>query len=69
MLLWPPIRRVLIPPILDNSFGSRGKVTTDFADNTDSAIAVAVQGTKVVACGTAGTLFGVPDFALARYRV
>ena len=41
-----------------------GKVTTDFAETTDQAFGVAIQGDgKIVAAGFAGS-----DFALARYN-
>ena len=52
---------------LDNSFGSGGRVTTDFLGEADYATAVAVQADgKIVAAGYAwnGTNY---DFALARY--
>jgi uncharacterized delta-60 repeat protein len=53
---------------LDPSFGTRGKVITDFAGGTDSAYALAMQADgKLVAAGDADTGFG-PHFALARYR-
>jgi uncharacterized delta-60 repeat protein len=49
---------------LDATFGTRGKVTTDFAGQTDQANALALQvDGKLVAAGLAGA-----DFALARYR-
>jgi uncharacterized delta-60 repeat protein len=50
---------------LDTSFGSGGKVTTDFAGGNDTAFAMAIQADgKIVAAGsTNGDLF-----ALARYR-
>jgi uncharacterized delta-60 repeat protein len=54
---------------LDRSFGMGGKVTTDFAGQTDEAFALAVQGDgKLVAAGLALGQFGEMDFALARYR-
>ncbi len=61
---------------LDTTFGTGGKVTTDFTDirgtittwgrsDSDNANAVAIQSDgKIVAAGTAG----VTDFALARYN-
>jgi uncharacterized delta-60 repeat protein len=53
---------------LDDSFGSGGKVTTDFAGSGDGAGAVAVQPDgKLVAAGAA-TINGQVDFALARYN-
>ena len=52
---------------LDPSFGSGGKVTTDFAGSFDEAHALVVQDGKLVAGGTAFT-GTTSDFALARYR-
>ncbi|MCI0337841.1 MAG: hypothetical protein L0226_09705 [Acidobacteria bacterium] len=50
---------------LDASFGTGGKVTTDFAGSSDGAFSVAVQPDgKIVAAGLAGGT----DFALARYE-
>jgi uncharacterized delta-60 repeat protein len=52
---------------LDASFGSGGRVTTDFAGSGDGAGAIAVQPEgKLVAAGGA-TINGEADFALARY--
>ena len=52
---------------LDTSFGTSGKVTTDFAGANDVPFSVAVQpdGNIVVAGGA--TINGRSDFALARY--
>ena len=53
---------------LDTSFGTGGKVTTDFAQpggSFDEADALVMQGSKLVAAGTAGPAI---VFALARYR-
>jgi len=52
---------------LDTSFGTSGKVTTDFAGGNDVPFSVAVQpdGNIVVAGGA--TINGRADFALARY--
>jgi len=52
---------------LDTSFGTNGKVTTDFSGGNDLPSAVAVQpdGDIVVAGGA--TVNGRADFALARY--
>jgi uncharacterized delta-60 repeat protein len=53
---------------LDPSFGSGGKVTTDFTGSNDLAFGVALQpDRKIVAVGDAGTVNS--DFALARYLV
>jgi len=56
---------------LDASFGTGGRVTTDFAGLNDAAYGVAVQEDgKIVAAGYAGTslAFGHLDFGLARYN-
>src|SRR5215472_5110045 len=53
--------------MLDTSFGTGGKVTTDFAGSGDSAAAVAVQPDgKILAAGGA-TINGSSAFGLARY--
>ncbi|MBE2283891.1 MAG: cadherin-like beta sandwich domain-containing protein [Prosthecobacter sp.] len=49
--------------VLDGTFDSDGKVTTDFGGGSDEAIGVAVQSDgKIVVCGGNGT-----DFVIARY--
>ena len=51
---------------LDSTFGTGGKVTTDFGGTADYAWAVAIQSDgKIVAVGMTGNPF---DFALARYN-
>jgi uncharacterized delta-60 repeat protein len=50
---------------LDASFGTGGKVTTDFADEANALV---VQGGKLVAGGSASTTPFNRDFALARYQ-
>jgi uncharacterized delta-60 repeat protein len=63
------IVRYRVNGTLDRSFGTNGKVTTDFAGDSDEAFALAVQADgKLVAGGFALTASGVLDFALARYR-
>jgi uncharacterized delta-60 repeat protein len=52
---------------LDPTFGTGGKVTTDFAGGLDETLALAVQGGKLVAAGRAATETN-DDFALARYN-
>jgi uncharacterized delta-60 repeat protein len=53
---------------LDASFGTGGKVTTDFAGSNDASFSVAVQlDGKIVAAGYAATSQFL-DFALARYN-
>ncbi|MFL6273632.1 MAG: hypothetical protein ACJ74G_00360 [Blastocatellia bacterium] len=55
---------------LDTSFGSGGKVTTDFFGDSDEARTIAIQSDgKLVAAGTIGKSGTVTDFALARYNL
>ena len=52
---------------VDSSFGSGGRVTTDFATSVDRILAIALQPDgKIVAAGTSG-IANTFDFALARY--
>jgi uncharacterized delta-60 repeat protein len=53
---------------LDQSFGTGGKVVTDFGPGEDFANAVAIRGDKVVVAGTTETGGGGRNFALARYN-
>ena len=54
---------------LDSTFGSGGRVTTDFAGNADMAFALAIQADgKLVVAGRAFTSTTKSDFALARYN-
>src|SRR5262245_4675492 len=55
---------------LDTTFGTGGKVTTDFADPNDQAESVAVQPDgRIVVAGAAGRFTNRGfDFALARYN-
>ena len=54
---------------LDATFGTGGKVTTDFAGDTDRAFAVALQTDgRIVAAGETTTGYRGEDFALARYN-
>ena len=55
--------------LLDNTFGTNGKVTTSFSAGEDKAYGVAVQddGKIVVAGFTYSTIYG-NDFACARYN-
>jgi uncharacterized delta-60 repeat protein len=52
--------------VLDSSFGTGGKVETDFAGQDDSAHAVDVHGDRIVAVGEA-SVAGNNDFAAAVY--
>jgi uncharacterized delta-60 repeat protein len=53
--------------MLDTSFGTMGKVTTDFFVNEDEAHAIIIQPDgKIIAVGYAANTTG--DFALARYQ-
>ena len=66
-----PLGRGRRPGDLDPTFGSGGKVTTDFGGGSDVAIGVALQPDgKIVAAGTTSTpgVGGFSDFALARYN-
>jgi len=55
--------------VLDMSYGTGGKVTTDFAGGADQALAVAIQASgKVIAVGRAAITSTRNDFALARYN-
>src|SRR5438132_14751 len=58
------------PGDLDSSFGTGGKVTTDFGGTDDAATAVAIQANgKIVVAGSSGaTCEGPFDFGLARYN-
>src|SRR5947208_16336500 len=54
---------------LDSTFGSGGKVVTDFFGRSSGANAIALQADgKMVAAGNALSALGPPDFALARYN-
>ena len=55
---------------LDNSFGTAGRVTTDFSGQADMAFGLAIQSDgKIVAAGAADIGDARPtDFALARYE-
>jgi hypothetical protein len=53
---------------LDRTFGTGGKVTTDFAGGEDRAEALVVQDGKPVAAGSTITASGGQRFALARYK-
>ena len=54
---------------LDPTFGSGGKVTTDFSGRSNSASAIALQSDgKIVVAGDALTATGPPDIAVARYN-
>ena len=55
------------PGDLDTTFGTGGKVTTDFASGSDAGHAIAIQTDgKIVVAGIADTDTG-EDFAVARY--
>lgn len=53
---------------LDDSFGSGGKVNTDFGGREDGAAAVALQGDRIVVTGTTGNDASTVDFAVACYN-
>jgi uncharacterized delta-60 repeat protein len=63
------LARYNIDGSLDPTFDGDGKVTTDFAGDTDEAFGVAIQADgKIVAAGLAASPPAV-DFALARYNI
>jgi uncharacterized delta-60 repeat protein len=54
---------------LDSSFGSGGKVTTDFFGSTDNSWSTVLQNDgRIVAAGSVRNLSGGFNFALARYN-
>ena len=54
---------------LDSSFGSAGKVVTDFSGRSNSASAIALQANgKILVAGDALSATGPPDIAVARYN-
>jgi uncharacterized delta-60 repeat protein len=54
---------------LDASFGSGGKIVSDFFGRSNNANAIALQSDgKIVVAGHALSASGPPDFALARYH-
>jgi uncharacterized delta-60 repeat protein len=54
---------------LDPTFGSRGRVTTDFGGHGDLARALAIQSDgRIVAAGLAQDIYGTYGFAIARYN-
>ena len=55
---------------LDSTFGTAGKVTTDFYGGKDYASGLAIQlDGKIVAAGVVDGVMGDKDFALARYNI
>jgi len=63
------VSRYLSTGALDTTFGTGGKVFTDFGPNTDFADMVAIQSTgRIVAAGVAGVGSGNSKFALAGYE-
>jgi uncharacterized delta-60 repeat protein/uncharacterized repeat protein (TIGR01451 family) len=72
VVLVTPVNVSAAPGDLDPTFGTGGKVTTDFAGQFDQAFAMAIQGDgKIVAGGRAANPArgSDPDFALARYNL
>jgi uncharacterized delta-60 repeat protein len=54
---------------LDTTFGTGGKVTTDFGNNDDAVWALSIQPNgQILAAGSGGTSTTGYDFALARYN-
>src|SRR5262252_11220506 len=67
LVLIPKLSSAQTPGTLDSTFGTGGKVTTDFGGNS-AARTVAVQANgQILTAGVAG-LNGVFNFALARYN-
>ena len=55
---------------IDSTFGSDGKVTTDFGSGSDKALGVAIQSNyKIVAAGYGKNGSAAIDFAIARYNI
>lgn len=64
-----PIRVEAAAGDLDPTFGTGGRVTTDFAGNTAEGRGVAIQPDgKIVVAGTAFSSVTAGDFAVARYN-
>lgn len=64
-----PADAAIVDGTLDTSFGSSGRVTTDFGGGNDEIMAVAIQTDgKIVAAGFANGGPTGNDFALARYN-
>ena len=70
VILWSVPNRVeAAAGDLDPSFGSGGKVTTDFLEGSDQAHSVAIQPDgKIVVVGFAFSNITAGDFAVARYN-
>jgi uncharacterized delta-60 repeat protein len=54
--------------MLDRTFGTEGKVITDFSDNTDAAFALVIQPDGMIVAAGATGRFPNSQFALARYN-
>jgi uncharacterized delta-60 repeat protein len=52
----------------DNSFGTEGKVTTEFFGNADEALGIALFENKIVVAGKARNTSNNHDLAIARYN-
>jgi uncharacterized delta-60 repeat protein len=53
---------------LDNTFGTEGKVTTEFFGNADEALGIALFENKIVVAGKARNTNNNHDLAVARYN-
>ena len=63
------IARYSTDGVLDTSYGSGGKVTTDFALSADQVFAIAIQASgKLIAVGRAAITPSQNAFAIARYN-
>src|SRR5215468_9237902 len=68
LVLIPKSSSAQTPGTLDSTFGTGGKVTTDFGGTGAAARTVALQADgKILTAGVAG-FNGVSNFALARYN-
>ncbi|MEV6050381.1 calcium-binding protein [Streptomyces sp. NPDC052107] len=68
LVLFCPGVALAAPGDLDPTFGTGGKVTTDFSGNNDFATAAQADG-KIIAVGQSDAGGGDFDFALARYNL
>src|SRR5262249_21809266 len=68
LVLIPELSSAQTPGTLDSTFGTGGRVTTDFGGTGAAARTVAVQANgQILTAGLTG-LNGVANFALARYN-
>ncbi len=53
--------------LLDNTFGTNGRVTTDFSNNTDAAWCLALQPDNKILLAGQASISGTNNFGLVRY--